>query len=70
MVYGDGYSESQDNIHNTLIMTRVPFDLQSIWQKRLREFYCLAPVYLLGSRLPSADVRLIKQREKLTINTG
>ena len=39
-------------------------------KKRFREFHYFAPLYLLGSRLPSTDVLLIKQQEKLNINTG
>ena len=70
MAYGDSYTESQDNIHSTLIKTRAPSDLESSWRKCLREFYYLTPVYLLGSRLPSADVLLIKQRGTLNTNTG
>ena len=70
MSYGDSYTETQDNIHGTLIKTCAPYEPQSIWRKDPTRVYYPAPVYLLGSRLPSADVRLIKQREKLTINTG
>ena len=71
MIYGDSYTESQDNIHSTLIKTRAASELQSIEsEKCLREFYYLAPVYLLVSSLRSADVLLIKQREKIKINTG
>ncbi len=70
MAYGDSYTETQDNMHSTLIKTRAPSDLQSIWRKAPSRVLLFAPVYLLGSRLPSADVLLIKQREKLNINTG
>ena len=70
MSYGDSYTETQDNSHSTLIKTHAPSDLQSIWRKAPTRVFFLAPVNLLGSRLPSADVRLIKQQEKLTINTG
>ena len=70
MAYGDSNTESQDNIHSTLIKTVHYLTCSLHDEKRLREFYYLAPIYLLGSRLPFADVLLIKQREKLNINTG
>ena len=69
MAYGDSYTESQDNIHRTLIKTHAPSELQLIWRKAPSRVLLFAPVYLLGSRLPSVDILLIKQREKLNINT-
>ena len=70
MAYGDSYIESQDKIRHTDKDTVHHLTCSAHGEKRLREFYYLAPIYLLGSRLPSADVLLIKQREKLNINTG
>ena len=52
MAYGDSYTETQDNIHSTLIKTRAPSDLQSIWRKAPTRVLLSCPG--LFARLPFA----------------